>query len=92
MKNRGIALFAVLLAMAGGVRAAPPIGETIWLQNDSTGSFVIDSSGVLVANDTTDVGSAENFVVEDADGSGVNILLKAVSSGLYVKVDTVIFA
>lgn len=88
MKIRGIALFAVLLGMAVGVQAAPPIGDTIWLHNDSTGSYVIDSSGILVALNTTDIGSAENFVVEDADGSGSNILLKAVSSGLYVKADT----
>ncbi|VGO15728.1 hypothetical protein PDESU_04313 [Pontiella desulfatans] len=86
MKMRGIALFAVLLGMALGTQAAPPIGETIWLKNINTSSYVVigddEGTAILVAKDSSNIVSALSFVVEDA-GSG-NVLLKVESTGNYV--------
>ncbi len=89
MKSRNIVLFAVLLGMALGTQAAPPIGETIWLYHVESERYVHkDGANALVVKDATTVESALKFVVVDADGSGSNILLKVEGTSDYVIVNT----
>ncbi len=85
---RSIAVFIALFGLALEIHAAPPIGETIWLQSTDTNFYVDEVEGELRALES-EVDSAILFEVLDADGNGPesNVILKVADTNTYVKLD-----
>ncbi|MCK5175537.1 MAG: RICIN domain-containing protein, partial [Planctomycetes bacterium] len=78
-----------LLAHAGLLQAAAPVGDTIWLYSIDTGFYVEMDPGrdnALIALSSPTVAANEQFIVEDAGSD--NILLKSAANSMYARADT----